>query len=161
MPEPTVTNPNPEDKGSQGGSTGYSREYIHELREEAAGYRTRLKDAETKLNELMQKTQQDQTKATIQSVLEKNGVKVDPSWVKIEHGQNPEQAVDNFLKEYPQFKGTTRKTTQQPQSPERKNTTVPSNFSPDYKAEKEDPVSRAKIRETYRSLLRGDATFSL
>lgn len=149
-------NQNPEGNGSaQGGSAGYSREYVHELREEAAGYRTRLKEAETKLNEIIEKSQVDQTKTTIKSILEKKNVKVNPDWIKLEQGQNPEQAVDNFLKEYPQFAGSTQSSTQKPMSPERKNTTVPTSFSPDYKAEKTDPVSRAKIREQYRNMLRG------
>jgi hypothetical protein len=156
MPEQQTSNQNPEgNSGTQGGSTGYSREYVHELREEAAGYRTRLKEAENKINELAQKSQQDQTKTTLQSILEKKNVKVNPDWIKIENGQNPEQAVDNFLKEYPQFASSTQNSTQKPLSPERKNTNVPTSFSPDYKAEKSDPISRSKIREQYRNMLRG------
>ena len=161
MPDPIVTNQNLEDKGSQGESAGYSREYIHELREEAAGYRTRLKEAEAKITELSQNAQRNQTQTTLQSILEKKNVKVNPDWIKIEDGQNPEQAVDQFLKDYPQFKGSTQPSTQRPMSPERKNTNVPSNFSPDYKAEKADPVSRSKIRDIYRAMLRGDTGLSL
>ena len=148
-------NSNPDDRSSQGANAGYSREYVKELRDEAAGYRTRLRDAETKIGSLEESITANVTKSTIASVLEKKSVKVNPDWITIGEGQNPEQAVDTFLKEYPQFAGeSTQSSTQKPMSTEKKNTNVPSNISPDYSAEKGDPIARAKSRENYRSLLR-------
>jgi len=167
MPDDKTTPDAPVDHGR---NTGYSADYVRELRDEAASWRTKLRDSETKYQTLEKSVQEATVKATLGEELSKRGVKVNPEWIKIGQGQTTAQAVDLFLKEYPQFAaGNTddgdvitaqaADTTPDPRSQQRPQTTKKANSNvqvgkvSDLQAIKKDPVARAKVRDLYRSLV--------
>lgn len=144
------------DPNKQNNTGGYSADYVKELREEAASWRTKFREAEANLTSMNDKINNMEKSFTIKSELSKRGINVDPSWVKLEDGLTPTQAVDKFIEQYPQFK------TEQPSSPmptprpmvaERQNSNTPSIQKSDYQSVKSDPVARTKLREMYRSML--------
>ena len=143
-------------------STGYSQEYVKELREEAASYRVKARDAETKYNELQTSVNQSNVVNDVNSEFTKRGITADPSWVKMEDGVTASVAVDKFLKDYPQFGTTTQPAQpvikgQAPISPTTKNTNIPNTVKSELGAVKNDPVARASLREHYRALLANNA----
>lgn len=71
-------------------STGYSADYVKQLREEAASWRTKFRELETQ-----QKTY------TVQEELNKRGIKANAKWVDVQEGQSITEAVEAFTKEYP------------------------------------------------------------
>lgn len=143
----------------------FDREYVKELRQEAAKYRTEAKEYKNQLEEYKQLEAQINT-VRIENELIRRGVSADPGWVKVSNGQSPSEAVDNFLEKYPQFLGGVE---EQP-SVERKN--VPKAISPNTNNAshpgfgpngmlgdrnlgdiKEDPIARTNLRDLYRDLL--------
>lgn len=154
-------NNNPTDSGSQepNSSRGaYSSEYVKSLRDEAASWRTKLRELETKYTELETKVKADYTANTIGKELEKRGVKADPTWVKVEEGQSPEQAVDKFLKDYPHLQSTSDnsfvpKPTKKPMRPNTANSNIENTAVSELDAIKKDPIARNKVRDLYRGLL--------
>lgn len=81
----------------------FSAEYVSELRQENASWRNKLRDMEAKYQSLESKLNKTTTEATIASELTRRGIKANPSWVTMGDKETPEQAVNNFLKEYPAF----------------------------------------------------------
>jgi hypothetical protein len=147
------------DQGTKDQSTGYSAEYIKNLRDEAATWRTKLRETEAKVAELTATINGERIANTVGKELEKRGIKCDPSWVKMEEGQTPEKAVDKFLKDYPQL----AQVAEVPIIPKNKNlrpmgANLPdSNIENTAKSEldaiKKDPIAREKLRNLYRGLL--------
>lgn len=137
---------------------GYSADYVKSLRDEAASWRTKLRELETKYNELETKVKADYTANTIGKELEKRGVKADPTWVKVEEGMSPEQAVDKFLKDYPHLQLTSDdsfvpKPTKKPMRPNTANSNIENTAVSELDAIKKDPIARNKVRDLYRGLL--------
>jgi len=141
---------------------GYSADYVKELREEAAGWRTKFREAETSIQEMKTQLGQMEHSFTVKSELDKRGINVDPSWIKVEEGKNPSEAIDAFIEKYPQFKNESPSPqpgpspTPKPMRTEKKNSNAPSVQNSDYKSVKQDPVARAKLRDMYRSMLSDD-----
>lgn len=132
----------------------YSKEYVSSLREEAATWRTKLRETEEKVKTLEGKTTID----SVSKILTDKGVKADASWVKLEQGMTPEQAVDKFIELYPHLvnKETPKpKETNKPNPQKKENTNADNRFvaNQDLDAVKQDPIGRAKLRDHYRSLL--------
>ncbi len=152
---------------NKGQSTGYSADYVKELRDENAGWRTKLRDTEAKLNELSTKIKNQELSNTVGKELEKRGVKADPTWIKMTEGETPEQAVDKFLKDYPQLVQQTEDTfvpnpkrVPKPMEPNSHNTNVENTAKSELDAIKQDPIARAKLRGLYRDLLAKNAGVS-
>ena len=143
----------------------FDREYVQELRKEAAKYRTEAKELKSQIEEFKSLEAQITT-VRIENELVRRGVNADPSWIKINEGQTPADAVDNFLVKFPEFKAGALE-----QSVEHKN--VPKAISPNpNKASlpegtpvgaignralteiKNDPMARDSLRDLYRDLLR-------
>jgi hypothetical protein len=151
----------PNGTGSQQNNTGgYSAEYVKELREEAATWRTKFRDAESTVASMNEKVASLEKSFTLKGELDKRGLKVDPSWVKLEKDQTPAQAVEKFLENYPQFKtdsqtgdGQPPSPTPRPQPPQKRETNAPSFQNADYESIKKDPIARSKLRDMYRSML--------
>jgi hypothetical protein len=139
-----------------GEGTGFSPEYVKELREENASWRIKVRDLEQKL-----------VVNDVQTELMKRGVEADPSWVRMEKGQTVTEAVDSFLVKYPKLTMTEPnpeitqepKKVAKPMAPAQSKTT---NAGPKAgtlfagktpKEIKEDPKGRAALRSQYRSLL--------
>lgn len=156
------------DSGNQGTqNTGYSAEYVKTLRDEAAAWRTKLRETETEIQTLKQTIQKTQIDNTIGKELEKRGLKINPSWIQIEEGMAPDKAVDKFLKDYPQLAGSTgdiHASTEQnhtvppnagrkPMVPNSQNTNIENTAKSELSAIKKDPVAREKLRGLYRGLL--------
>jgi len=148
--------------GSQQNNPGsYSADYVKELRDEAASWRTKFRDAEQSLSSMNDKLASMEKTFTLKSELDKRGVAVDPSWVKVEEGMSPSQAVDKFVEQYPQFQTENNQNNSQPQpsptprpmKPEKQNSNAPKFKDSDYKSIKNDPVARSKLRDMYRSML--------
>lgn len=141
----------------------FSADYVRELRQENAQWRTKLRDMENKYGELEAKLGQTTKAMTVSSELARRGIKANPRWVDIQDNQSPEEAVENFLKEYPQF--DTAPAPEPKPEPKRpnipgtpkapQNTNTPPNANRSVMELKEDPVTRAQVRDQYRELLGG------
>jgi hypothetical protein len=144
----------------------FDKDYVKSLREEAAKYRTQLKEIKTQLEEF--KSLESQINSVrIENELVRRGVNASPEWIQLNEGQSPAQAVDNFLEKFPQFVVGVS----EPEKAEPKK--VPKAISPNpNKAAnvglnpvgllgtralneiKQDPVARGSLRDLYRDLLR-------
>lgn len=147
----------------EGKSTGYSAEYVKELRDEAASWRVKFREVEDKFNSLNAKLDAQSKQTSIQDVLNSKNIKgVNPKWVELKDGMTPEVAVDNFLKEYPHL-GKVENDDYKPQPPNRNTRTpmIPQNDNSnientqisELKAIKQDPIARSKLRNQYRMML--------
>lgn len=143
-------------------STGYSSEYVKELRDEAAGWRTKLRDTEDRLNKLTIDIENSKKQSTVSEILSQRGAKgVKPSWIEVEEDGNAETAVDNFLKEYPQFtqkdefvpNSQKKNRAAPPMKTQRDNSNIENTEISELSAIKKDPIARAKLRDLYRGLL--------
>lgn len=135
-------------------NTGYSTEYVKELRDEAASWRTKLRDTENRLTSLEADIAKNVKVSTIKEELSKRNLNIDVDFIKLEQGDSASTAVDNFLKKYPQFgEPTVSEPTRKPLPPNKRNTNAPAVINEDYAAVKKDPIARTKLRELYRSML--------
>lgn len=137
--------------------SAFTTEYVKELREEAASWRTKYRDTERKYNELDKQVKEAVTTSKIEQEINKRGLKINPSFIKLGDDKDPVKAVDSFLEEYPQFAGesvkeTVRREHVKPISTEKKNTNM--TIKSDSVMEvKNDPIARAKLRDHYRALM--------
>jgi hypothetical protein len=145
-----------------GENTGsFSPEYIKELREEAASWRTKFRETETKFTELSEKMSKTEQVSKIKQELDALGVKADPSWVKVDQGMSPSDAVNKFLEEYPHLGPASngentpsqKPPTRKPMRTEGKNSNIPNTNDAEYSSVKKDPIARTKLREIYRAML--------
>lgn len=139
-------------------------DYVSELRAEAASWRKKFRDTESQLAMYQQAEKDFVVNDRISKELSKRNVKdVEPTWVDIQEGQEAAEAVDSFLEKHPRFKmeaenvdpqPVRRGATTKPLDVNKTNTNVPS-IGPvrDILSIKEDPQSRAKLRDTYRALI--------
>jgi len=142
------------------GSQSFSAEYVRELRQENASWRTKLRDLEGRYNELESSLKKTQVTNNVAQELTKRGINANPSWISLKEGETPQQAVDSFLNEYPQFAGQQQvEPKPQPVKPpippahrSDQRTGMPDNTR-SLKEMKEDPVARAKVRDQYRQML--------
>lgn len=144
-------------------SSAFSPEYVKELREEAASWRTKYRDLETKAQTLEQTIKVGEIVSKVTSEISKRGLKINPEFITIGEDGDPVKAVDAFLEEYPQFAVTSEPNTTQdtqqivnrakPITSEKVNT----NNHPARKGNimdiAKDPIARAKLRDQYRSML--------
>lgn len=137
----------------------FNYEYVKELREENASWRTKLRDTESKLNQLESKLQQQYITAKVAGEFAKRGIKADPSWVKVD-GEDVEGAVNAFINEYPQLVDTNTTQPNKPTKPSipqvgrgKQDTNTPSPGERSINEIREDPKARSQIREHYRQLL--------
>jgi hypothetical protein len=146
----------------------FSEDYVKELRTEAAGYRTQLKELKSEV-ENYKALETQLTQIRVENELVRRGVNVDPSFVKFAEGMKPADAVDKFLESYPQFLPQTNPNENhlQPQPKDIPNAIPPSPGQvnvPGPKARgalfgrpldeiENDPVARRNVRSLYRSLL--------
>lgn len=148
----------------------FDREYVKSLRQEAARYRTEAKELKSELESYRMLEAQINT-VRVEAELTKRNVIADPSWIQLAEGQNPVEAVDNFLEKYPQFKtGQIESSIEDKESKSSKD--VPKIISPnsnkasnpssvpagtlgnrDLKQIKDDPIARTNLRDLYRDLL--------
>lgn len=161
---PTPENSNSADAGLEntGRSSAFSPEYVKELREEAASWRTKFREVEQKVQTLEQTIQVGAIVSNVKNEIEKRGLKINPEFISIGEDGDAVAAVDAFLEEYPQFAAEpiTKQTPvnrNKPIGTEKVNT----NNNPARKGNimdaKNDPIARAKLREQYRNMLgRGD-----
>jgi hypothetical protein len=139
---------------------GFSVEYVKELRDEAASWRTKCREMETKATTLEAEVSKVTRGNAIQSELQKRGIKADPSFIKVAENQKIEDAVDSFLKDYPQFASSApspRPNTPSPMPANKPNSNTPNVVMSDYAAVKADPIARAKLRDQYRFMLSGNS----
>lgn len=81
----------------------FDREYVSQLRSEAANYRTKVKDLESKLEQYSQ-LEAEIRAVRVENELTKRGVQADPRWVPLDRDDDPAKAVDEFLDRYPHLK---------------------------------------------------------
>lgn len=164
MPEP-VSNANGGTEGTENHSraSAFSPEYVKELREEAASWRTKFRDMETKVQTLEQTIQVATVVSQVKNEIAKRGLKINPEFITLGEDGDPVKAVDAFLEEYPQFAvEPTPKTTQnvnreKPITSQKVNTNNNTVRKGNIMDVAKDPIARAKLRDQYRSLLgRGD-----
>jgi len=168
MSEPGATDNNQEN------ANGFSREYVKQLRDEAASWRVKYRELEARLGRF-----------EVDRELLSRGIQADPKWVEIKEGQSVKEAVDEFAVKYPHLvKSNINNNQQPPPGPEGQPNQIdqgtrgqpkqtPSTLPPNTRVStgehksthellqarkfneiKKDPAARAQLRETYRSLLR-------
>lgn len=147
-----------------GDGTGFSREYVEGLRQEAAKWRTQFRELETK-----------QTTNTVALELAKRGINADPSWVQVGEGVSVEMAVEDLVARFPNLvseSGLPQPPTNapkqdtvpvkpasvgvKPQAPATIQTNVPVEPMKGRSLEeiRKDPTARASLRDRYRSMLK-------
>lgn len=152
MPE----DPKKDDASGSGDKGGFSPEYIKELREEAASWRTKFRDAEGKTQKLEADLGQLKTGTEIQSELLKRNLNIEPSWIKLGSKETPAEAIDKFLEKYPNFKTSDDVASRfipKPLPSDKTNTNISDTQVKDIQSIKNDPIARAKYRDLYRSML--------
>lgn len=142
----------------------FNREYVQELRQEAAKYRTEAKELKSQLEEF--RSLDAQIKATrVENELIRRGIAADPGWIDMSEGQTPAEAVDNFLEKYPVFNGASEQSVERKPVPKAigpnqnnisKESNVPSGTLGTRGLDeiKTDPMARDNLRDLYRDLLR-------
>lgn len=137
----------------------FDEKYVKQLRDEAAGWRTKYRELEA------QGLYKD-----VEVELAKRNIKADPTWVEVKEGQTISQAVDSLVEQHPHLASapaptpTNEKVTpevRRPQAPRAMSTgthshsDTPDNPMRDRSLDeiKKDPVARAKLRDLYRGLL--------
>jgi hypothetical protein len=131
----------------------FSEEYVRELRQEAASWRTKCRELE-----------QTMTTKDIQVELEKNGVNAEASWVDLKDGQTVKEAIAEFIEKYPNLKKEDTLPSKEDRPVVRPiGAPKPNSNAPGPKAKtlmgrslkeiKKDPVARAALRSQYRQLL--------
>jgi len=80
----------------------FDETYVKSLREEAAGYRTQVRDLKSQLEDYRSLEGQIHT-LKIENELYRRGIEADPSFIQLKPNQAVSEAVDNFLAKYPQF----------------------------------------------------------
>lgn len=164
------------DTGSnESGENTFSKDYVKQLRDEAAGWRTKFRELES--------TTKNQT---VEIELANRGIKAKPSWVEIAEGQSIVEAVEAFIVENPQLSSKSEPEPKEPSSqvnvqrqivqknlrkiliPEHRQLTPPVNSTSNPEVKdlnkllatrslddaKNDPKSREQIRDWYQSTLR-------
>lgn len=149
-----------QDPSIKAGKTGFSQEYVQELRQEAAHWRTKSRDLEGKLSEYTRAEEEYKIVSTISEELKSKGIEgVEPHWVELSDGQTPSQAVDAFLKKHPKFASEQtepqqrRSATPKPTGTDQGNSNVSREINPEYSQLKKDPVARERLRSQYRDLI--------
>lgn len=157
------------DTGSnESGENTFSKDYVKQLRDEAAGWRTKFRELES--------TTKNQT---VEIELANRGIKAKPSWVEIAEGQSIVEAVEAFIVENPQLSSKSEPEPKEPSSqvdvvnvqrqiPQHRQLTPPVNSTSNPEVKdlnkllatrslddaKNDPKSREQIRDWYQSTLR-------
>lgn len=145
----------------------FDAEYVKQLRSEAAKYRSQVKELKTEMEGYKGLEAQIST-IRIENEFVRRGITAEPSWVQIQEGEAPSQAVDRFLEKYPQFAGGgTQRTVEEEQTPAapelpRSMPPKPTNthhqpLSRDLEDIKKDPVQRQNLTDLYRDLLRSNS----
>lgn len=148
----------------------FDKEYVKSLRQEAARYRTEAKELKSELESYRMLEAQINT-VRVEAELTKRNVNADPSWIQLAEGQNPADAVDNFLEKFPQFIAGKMEASSEDKEP-KLSKDVPKVISPnsnkasnpssvpvgtlgnrDLKQIKDDPIARSNLRDLYRDLL--------
>lgn len=149
-----------EDKGT---GSAFTADYVRELREEAASWRTKFRETEGKVTDLSNKLEAITTSAKVTEELAKRGLKINPKFITLGEDKDPVKAVDSFLEEYPQFGSEAfspeprRKEVGKPNPASKDNSNKPSARRGNIMDAAKDPIARAKLRDQYRSMLgRGD-----
>lgn len=144
------------------GQTGFDLEYVKELRQEAAEWRTKYRGLEERV-----------VQAEVRAELKERGVKADPSWVKVAEGKTVNEAVEEFVQQYPHLvatpdssvtenpgKAPVKKVTKPMVPGDSKNSNLPgpkpvgkldSNTLKDIK---KDAKARGQLRDLYKDLIR-------
>lgn len=141
----------------------FDAEYVKSLRQEAAKYRSSLKELKSELEGY--KGLEAQIGAIrIENEFMRRGIQAEPSWVQFQDGESPSEAVDRFLEKYPQFLGGSTQDTEgaskvEPKTfpkamPPKPSNVVHQNLQRDLNDIKEDPVARANLTDLYRELLK-------
>lgn len=146
----------------------FDADYVKSLRQEAAKYRQQAKELKSEIASYKGLEAQVQ-QVRIENELVRRGIEADPAWVSLDEGQSPADAVENFLKKYPQFSlggpeplevfepGAKNVPKAMPPKAGNANVSGPAakgSFGHRALSEiKEDPVARQTLRETYRALL--------
>jgi hypothetical protein len=144
-------------------STGYSDDYVKQLREEAASWRVKFRELQT----------QFQSKE-IETGLAQRGIKAKASWIEIKEGQSVSEALDAFASEFPHLVSTNNEEQATVDKTEtRVITNKPKGFTPpatniaptevkdlnkhladrSLKQLKDDPKSRKLVQEYYKNAL--------
>lgn len=138
----------------------FDEKYVAKLREEAAQWRTKLRELEA------QNLYKD-----VEVEFAKRGIQADPTWVEVKEGEDISKAVDALVSKHPNLAGSPAPTPTLPttnETPEVRRPQLPRvmqagpkhSDNPDKPFHeravseiKKDPVARSKLRDLYRAKL--------
>ena len=144
--EPSTPN-NSASKGKQ----QFSASYVHQLRQEAAEWRTKYREMEAQTESIQ-----------IESELTRRGIKAEANWITVDGDQSIHEAIDEFAARYPHLAEANEPVEiNKPRVPkamspkQQSNTNTPKSRPGDrgLKEIKEDPAARSKLRDSYREML--------
>lgn len=153
------------EEGSTQNETGFSAEYVKQLREENASWRKKVRELEA-----------TQTVYEVGLELARRNVEADPAWVTMAEGQSVQEAVESFVERYPRLVITNgaphmaheetpapRTAAPSPMAPQAKQMNTPGPQAGGLLAHrtleeiKADPGSRKVLREQYQEALRASS----
>ncbi len=153
------------------GDEGFSQEYVKSLREENKTWRIKVRELEDRQVKMEADMSGKQLQFDVATELGNRGIKADPSWVKVVQGQSVSDAIDSFTAQYPNMVPGEEPPVDpvdppvqpagQPGKPEIPATRKPvkntnsSGGSQSITDQRDDPTTRSKYRDQYRSLLAG------
>ena len=150
IPDDNAHNSSTPDNSATKGKSQFSASYVHQLRQEAAEWRTKYRDMEAQT-----------TSVQIESELTRRGIKAEAHWINIDGDQSIQEAIDEFAARYPHLSEANDTAEPAPRkvpkamAPNQSKTNTPKSRPGDRGLSeiKEDPVARSKLRDSYRSML--------
>lgn len=132
------------------GKQQFSASYVHQLRQEAAEWRTKYREMEAQTESIQ-----------IESELTRRGIKAEANWITVDGDQSIHEAIDEFAARYPHLVEANepaevhKPRVPKAMSPKQSNTNAPKSRPGDrgLKEIKEDPAARSKLRDSYREML--------
>lgn len=140
----------------------FDEAYVKQLRDEAAGYRTKAKDLESELG-TYKSLEGEIRQLRVENELTRRGLSIETQFISYDGKGSAAEAVDKFLEKYPQFAmPVSSDNNPQPNQnmptalpPQRGKANVPTKNYADKSWDelKADPVAREDVGRIYRNLL--------
>lgn len=138
----------------------FDESYVRQLRDEAAGYRTKAKEQASEL-ESYKRLEGEIHQLRVENEITRRGLNIEPQFINYNGTGSVSEAVDNFLEKYPQFapEASKGKTPQHKDIPEAlppskgKANVSNSRLDKSWDELKADPVTREEVGRLYRNLL--------
>lgn len=157
----------------------FDKEYVSNLRSEAAGWRTKTRELESQVAQLS-KLDAEVKAVRVENELIRRGINIDPTWVSVQENQTIGEAIDMFAEKWPHLVATSQETVEleeesevvepklsrkvppaMPPNPNKANVPGPQakgSFGDRTMEEiKKDPRAKSQLTAQYRDLIRNSS----